>query len=226
MKGLFVTGSGTEVGKTYVTCRLLRAQRAAGRACRAVKPVASGFDPHDLASTDSGKLLEAMGCALTIDAAKRISPWRFEAPLSPDMAAAREGRCVPFDELIAFCRAELSTTGPTLIEGIGGVMVPLDASHTVLDWIDSLRLPVLLVAGSYVGTLSHTLTAASVLETRGITLAAVVVSETADSAATLDETVHSLQRFLPAARIFGVPRGAATHGGCSELEGYLLEYLD
>ena len=66
-----------------------------------------------------------------------------------------------------------------LIEGVGGIMVPLDERHTVLDWMSALRLPVLLVAGSYLGTISHTLTALHVLAQRNLDIAAVVVSESA-----------------------------------------------
>ena len=78
-----------------------------------------------------------------------MSPWRFAAPLSPDMAASRERRSIPFDALVAHCRAASERRGVTLIEGIGGVMTPLDAEHTVLDWIAALGAPALLVVGSY-----------------------------------------------------------------------------
>ena len=89
-----------------------------------------------------------------------MSPWRFAAPLAPDMAAAREGRALDFDRPDRVCRHAIDArTDVLLIEGIGGIMVPLDERHTVLDWMVALRLPVLLVAGSYLGTISHTLTA-------------------------------------------------------------------
>src|SRR3546814_8137834 len=79
-----------------------------------------------------------------------MSPWRFRAPLSPDMAAAREGRTVPFDDLVDHCRDRLAAAaGPLLIEGVGGAMVPLDECHTVLDWMAALALPALLVSGTY-----------------------------------------------------------------------------
>jgi dethiobiotin synthetase len=126
----------------------------------------------------------------------RISPWRFEAALSPDMAAAREGRRVPFDELVAFCHAHLSETGPMVfIEGVGGVLVPLDERHTVRDWIAALGLPVVLVAGSYLGTISHTLTALEALDRCGLDVAALVINESAESTVPLEETLATLMRF-------------------------------
>jgi dethiobiotin synthetase len=93
-----------------------------------------------------------------------------------------------------------------LIEGIGGIMVPLDQSHTVLDLITQLRLPLLLVAGSYVGTISHTLTALQVLARRNLDVAAVVVSESAGSAAPLDDTVATIARFSDSIDVLGIPR--------------------
>ena len=93
---------------------------------------------------------------MTEEAVAEITPWRFAAPLSPDMAAAREGRRLDLGDIVAYCRA--AHGDPLLIEGIGGAMVPLNDEHTVLDWIADLGAPALVVTGSYLGTISHTLT--------------------------------------------------------------------
>jgi dethiobiotin synthetase len=203
---LFVTGSGTGIGKTFVTTRLIAELRARGRHVRALKPVASGFDTASPGASDTGAILHALGLPLDAANIDAVSPWRFAAPLSPDMAAEREGRELPFRALLDFSRAP-SAADVTLIEGIGGVMVPLDAEHTVLDWIAALRAPVLLVVGSYLGTLSHTLTAAAVLRARGCELAAIAVSESAEQPVPLAETVAGIARFVPAP-VVGVARGA------------------
>ena len=92
------------------------------------------------------------------------------------------------------------------IEGVGGIMVPLDETHTVIDWMTAMRLPLLLVAGSYVGTISHTLTALQVLARRNMEVAAVVVSESADSPAPLEETVATIARFADSIEVIGIPR--------------------
>jgi dethiobiotin synthetase len=84
--------------------------------------------------------------------------------------------------------------------------VPLDERHTVLDWMSALRLPVLLVAGSYLGTISHTLTALRVLAQRNLMVAAVAVSESAVPGAPLDETVATIARFADMIEVVGVPR--------------------
>lgn len=206
---VFVTASGTDVGKTFVMCRLIAELRAEGRQVRAVKPVATGFDPADPQASDTGRLIRAQHLPLTGELLDATTPWRFAAPLSPDSAARRERRRVPFDQLVAFC-AQPADTYATLIEGIGGVMVPIDGEHTVLDWIEALAPKVLLVAGSYLGTLSHSLTAIEALHSRGIEPAALIVSESPQQPMPLAETVETMQRFAPGVPVVGLPRGAAT----------------
>ncbi len=177
MPPVFVTATGTGLGKTFLTCALVRALRAAGQPVQALKPVASGIDPDAPEGGDTALLLEALGRRLTPDAMDAVSPWRFRAPLAPTMAARREGRSLDVDDVIAFCRRALAAAGPqtwTVIEGVGGVMAPVDDRHTVLDWMAALDPRVVLVAGSYVGTISHTLTALEVLRARGLDPAAVV----------------------------------------------------
>jgi dethiobiotin synthetase len=197
MTALFVTATGTDIGKTFVTAGLIRALRRAGRAVDAAKPVISGFSMANVAASDTGALLTAMGRDLTAQEAERISPLRFAAPLSPDMAAEAEGKSIDFAALLADSRARVAAKPDALlIEGVGGIMVPLDDRHTVLDWMEELGLPVLLVAGSYLGTISHTLTAVDVLSRRGLKIAALVVSETEGSTVGLEPTIATLRRFV------------------------------
>lgn len=209
MSGLFVTGSGTGVGKTHVLCGLVAELRARGVAPHVMKPLVTGFDPGAPALSDTGALLAALGRPLDARSIEAVSPWRFAAALSPDRAAEREQRAIDFAELVGACRAR-SPTEPLLIEGIGGVMVPIDREHTVLDWIAALEMPALLVAGSYLGSLSHTLTAALALRATNVGLAAVVVSESADPALGLAEHKATLERFLGPAPVLTWPRDA-TH---------------
>jgi dethiobiotin synthetase len=209
MTAYFVTSTGTDIGKTFVTAGLIRHLRAQGEPVAALKPLVSGFDPHNVAGSDPAVLLEALGEAPKLDAIARIAPWRFAAPLSPDMAAAREGKHIDVSGLIAFCRKAIAGhRGTLLIEGVGGIMVPLDECHTVLDWAKALGLPLIVIAGSYLGTLSHTLTALDVAARAGLSVAAVVVNESAGATVPLDETVRSLGRFT-AAPVATVPRGDA-----------------
>ncbi len=215
MGALFVTATGTDIGKTFVAAGLIGHFRAAGRAVDAIKPVVSGFDPASARTSDPGVLLAALGRSLTSAEIDGISPWRFAAPLSPDLAARREGRAVDFKAVVEFShRAVAARRDVLLIEGVGGIMVPLDETHTVLDWMTALRLPLLVVAGSYLGTISHTLTALQVLARRNLEIAAVVVSESEGSATPLDDTVATIARFVDPIEVIGLPRlppGTITH---------------
>lgn len=196
MSAYFVTSTGTDIGKTFVTAGLIRAFRDAGRKVSALKPIVSGFNIATSALSDPGVLLGALDEPITVEALARLSPWQFAAPLSPDMAAAREGKSVPFDEIVALCRDAIATeTGTLFIEGVGGVMVSLDDRRTVLDWMAALRLPLIVVAGGYLGTISHTLTALDVLARAKLDVAALVINDSGDGAVPLDETAATLGRF-------------------------------
>ena len=107
MPAFFVTSCGTGRGKTYVSDKLIRDWRAADRSVQVLKPVISGFDPAEVGDSDTGLLLSALGEDITEDTVDRVSPWRYAAPLSPDMAAALENRTVPVDEIVSYCRAAI-----------------------------------------------------------------------------------------------------------------------
>jgi len=221
----FVTSTGTDIGKTFVTAGLIRYLRESNQPVAALKPVVSGYDSSVVETSDPAVLLTAMGRRVTADEIAQIAPWRFRAPLSPDLAAAREGRNIDFDKLIAFSRAAIeATTGLLFIEGVGGIMVPLDSRRTVLDWMATLQIPLLLVVGGYLGTISHTLTALDVLAQRKLTIAAIVVSESARDAVELDETVASIARFAGEVEVVGLPRlpgGIKQHPAFARIAAHL-----
>jgi dethiobiotin synthetase len=210
MSAVFVTATGTDIGKTFITVALIRYMRAAGKAVHAIKPIVTGFDQVAWQHSDPAALLAALARPMTLQEVDGISPWRFTAPLSPDMAGRREGRAIAFAQVIEFCRNTMrSHPGVVLIEGIGGIMVPLDDNRTVLDWMSVLRIPIVLVTGTYVGTISHTLTSLEVMARRNLDVAAVAVSESQASAASLEETLDSFRRFLDPIDVIGIPRLAA-----------------
>jgi dethiobiotin synthetase len=225
MTTIFITATGTDIGKTFVTAGLIRHIRAAGRTVDAIKPVVSGFDSDAWQESDPARLLAALGRPITLEEAGRVSPWRFAAPLSPHMAARREGGAIEFQEVVEFCRRSMAARrGVLLIEGIGGIMVPLDDRRTVLDWMSVLRIPIILVVGTYVGTMSHTLTSLEVLVRRNLNVAAVVISESEASAAPLDDTVATLQRFAASIDVVGIPRlapGTTEHPAFARIAGLI-----
>jgi dethiobiotin synthetase len=200
LPAIFITATGTEIGKTFVAAGLLARLRERGRKVAAVKPVVSGFDENHFDSSDPAILLEAAGRTTDIDTIGRIAPWRFAAPLSPDMAAQQEarqeGRTIDFAEVVRFCRASIDAAEDVLvIEGIGGLLVPLNEGSTVADLIQVLDVPLVLVAGTYLGTLSHTLSALEVARTRELSITAVVLNQTPNSPVPIDATCASLKNF-------------------------------
>src|SRR5262249_30698328 len=144
---------------------------------------------------------------------------------APDMAAAREGRSLDYPGLIDFCRAAVANNHDTLlIEGNGGIMSPIDHEHTVLDWMMTLALPLVVVTGTYLGTLSHTLTALDVLARNGLVIAALVISESVGRPERLDETHETLARFARNIPVIALPRASAAgaeHAAFDQIAGLL-----
>lgn len=220
---LFIAGAHTDVGKTFCACALIVAARARGLSVDALKPAVSGFDSQDWAASDPGRLLAALGWPLTAANLDAISPHRFGAPLSPPMAARLEGVMLKLADLVGFCREGLtaSTADLVLVEGVGGVMSPIAEDGTGLDLMAALGLPTVLVGGSYLGAISHTLTALETLRARGLSLAAIVISQDADpEAPAFDETVAEVAKFAGA-----VPVLAASRGGPQDWAGHFLSRL-
>jgi len=202
---IFITATGTDVGKTFVVAALIRHFRQMGRAVEAIKPVVSGYDVAQAGASDPGILIAALGLPFSPETIERISPWRFRAALAPDLAAKREGRNIDVDAVVAYCRDAIARRRDILlIEGVGGIMVPLDDRRTILDVMMSLRLPLILVTGSYQGTISHTLTALDSLFRRDMKLLATIVSETPGSPLSLEDVVATIGRFTDP--VIGLPR--------------------
>ena len=205
MTAIFITATGTDVGKTLVVASLIRHLRELGHAVDAIKPIVCGYDPAHAPASDPGTLITALGLPFSPESIDRISPWRFRAAVSPDLAARIEGRSIDVDGVVNYCKAAIERRRDVLlIEGVGGVMVPLDEHRTILDVMMALRLPLIQVTGSYRGTISHTLTALDSLFRRDMSVLATIVSETPGSTIALADVVASIARFTEP--VIGLPR--------------------
>ena len=183
MTSYFITSTGTDIGKTHTIAGLIRAGRELKRDFAAIKPILTGYDSETAATSDSAVLLDAMGRQNTPRNIATISPWRFATPLSPDMAAAREGKRIAMKDLLTFCQAAIAAApGTLLIEGIGGCAVPLNDEDVVADWIAALDIPTILVAGTF-------------LTAQGIKIAAIVLNESVNAPVLAEEVAGSLERF-------------------------------
>ncbi len=216
----FITSTGTGIGKTFVTTALIRAARSRNMTVAATKPVISGFDKREIETSDTGRILAALGDAPTDETIARVSPWRYGAPLAPSMAARAEGKTLDCEALFSFSNKVLQEeVDLSLIEGVGGVMVPLDDRKTVLDWIGASGAPVVLVVGDYLGAISHTLTAVEALRLKGVEIAAIVVSAGDGAGGLFAETIAEIGRWVAPTKVLGLGRGEGGEGLLTELIG-------
>jgi dethiobiotin synthetase len=166
MKGFFVAGTDTGVGKTQVAGALLSLLADAGQRPCAFKPYESGARSLP---EDARWLRRCAGDWQPMDS---VCLHRFRAPLAPGVAAAREGRSPSWAKTLGVFR---SFSTPVVVEGAGGLRVPLDARHEVIDLAAALKLPVVLVARAGLGTLNHVALSLDALRARRLPVAAVVL---------------------------------------------------
>lgn len=168
MSAYFITGSGTGVGKTFTTCALLHACKTA----KGYKPIISGYGKGQ---NDTTLIAQYSGNVIA-----NVSPWRFKAPLSPDMAAAKEGRKLKRGELVKWTKKIVKQKNRVFIETVGGLMVPLNDKHTTRDWLAKCDIPLILVTGSYLGALSHTLATIEAARAAKLKIRALIINESVD----------------------------------------------
>jgi dethiobiotin synthetase len=171
--GLFVTGTDTGVGKTIVTAAITAALRAEGLNAGVWKPVQSGALLGS-GVTDAERLLQSTGIN---ERPETVAPFTFEAPLTPMLAAKRAGVTFTLKELIFAGEPLVKRYEALLIEGAGGVAVPLTDDALMADLIAELHVPALIVARSGLGTINHTLLTASFLRHHGIPIVGVIMND-------------------------------------------------
>ncbi|WP_218927234.1 dethiobiotin synthase [Halosimplex rubrum] len=163
-----VVGTDTGVGKTVVTAGLVGWLRAVGVDARAVKPAQTGHPPDD----DAGFVADACGTDAAATCLERLEP-----ALAPAVAAEREGVDLSYDAIREGCERELAEAAVGVVEGIGGLRVPLADDREVVDLVADLGVPALVVARSGLGTLNHTALTVEALERRGCAVEGVVLDE-------------------------------------------------
>ena len=179
MSKYFITSTGTDIGKTHLVCSMIKEFREQNKNILAIKPIISGYEDGN-SDTDTAKILTALGKNINLDNINLISPWRFKAPLSPDMASAKENKIINFTQLLDYCKDAENLTDNLIIEGVGGIMVPINNEKTILDLMQVLNYPVILVVGSYLGSISHSLTAINCLEARNLNIHKIIISQSID----------------------------------------------
>jgi dethiobiotin synthetase len=174
VRGLFVTGTDTGVGKTEVACALLRIARAEGIDAVGMKPAQSGATAGE--PTDAERLLEASDQVEPLEA---ICPYVLGAPVAPAVAARLEGREVSLARIVDAARVLAARHAALIVEGAGGLLVPLTERETYADLAAALALPVLVVGRAGLGTINHTALTVEALRRRGVAIAGIVLNRTA-----------------------------------------------
>ena len=195
-KILFITGTGTGVGKTVLTVLLAQFLRQKKIRVAALKPVCSG------GRADARKIFAALNGTLTLD---EINPWHFRAPLAPLLAARREQQSVPRAQVLARLRAAQKKTAVTLVEGAGGLLSPLGENFDSHDLIRALRAVPVIVAPNQLGAVNHVLLTLAVLPGALRAQARVVFMSPPKPDAATTTNAALLAEFFSASQIFTLP---------------------
>ncbi len=228
MKKIFVTSSGTNTGKTLVTCAIAKALKNSGKKVHAIKPLISGFNKN-IVPNDIFYICEALG-ANYITHLEKIFFTSFKNPLSPDMAARVEKIPeIKYDKLKDFIDGQKKCEY-LVVETSGGIMVPINSKKTFLNLIEDSADKIILVLNSYLGGLSHGLSAYKLLADAGKRPDMVIVSQNLgrkdELYIPLSETIKSLEKFITAP-IIGVEKlpGGETQK-INKLSKILRAYFD
>lgn len=175
IKGFFITGTDTGVGKTYVAAGIASALRSRRLDVGVMKPVETGCRAVEekLVPRDAKKLMMAAGAR---DSIALVNPYCFRKPLAPSIAAELDHAAVNISTIIKAYRTLSRKHDLMIVEGAGGILVPLTAKHTFLDLAEEIGLPVVIVARPGLGTINHTLLTISALRGRGTQIAGVVIN--------------------------------------------------
>lgn len=211
MRGLFVTGTDTGVGKTWVAAGIAAVLREAGYRVGVYKPVATGINPTHLVSPESdvARLWEAAGCPAEPE---RVCPQVFAEPFAPPVAAARAGKQVDAALLRSGADWWADHCDVVVVEGIGGLLCPLTENETVADLAADLGFPLVVVARLGLGTLNHTLLTIEVAERRGLKIAGVVLNSPEPPSGDLAEQTNpqALKRRLSCPILAQVRHGSSS----------------
>jgi dethiobiotin synthetase len=174
LRGLFVTGTDTGVGKTVLSAALLAAMRASGETVRAHKPVLTGLDEETAAGVWPADHVLLGAAAATSPA--EVAPLRFGPATSPHLAARMAGAQIEPRALLEAARACSDVEAVVVVEGVGGLLVPLAEDYLVLDFARELGLALLIAARPGLGTINHSLLSVRTARAAGLTVAAVVLT--------------------------------------------------
>jgi len=213
MKSVFITGTDTGIGKTYVSCLILEKLQALGFKTVAMKPIATGgveLNGH-LVNEDVALLQQATS---EHESYVTINPINFKMPVSPNIAAKFEHKSLKKAEVLELIKTSVHVEADyRIIEGAGGWMVPLGEDFLLSDIVQGLSIPVILVVGLKLGCLNHSLLTANLMQAQGIPLIGWVANCIDPAMLALKENIQTLCKWIPAPCL-----GVINYGGRGELD--------
>ena len=213
MRGTFVTGTGTDVGKTVVAAVLARAQAAQGRKVAVFKPAVSGLNDYGPADGEGwDKVAEAPDHELlrlasgSTQSDDEIAPYRYGPAVSPHLAAEMAGEPIDPERLRGAARAAAEGADLLVCEGVGGFLVPLTADYLVRDLARELALPMVIVASPGLGTINHTLLTLEAVRAAGLEVGAVVLTPWPEEPSAMEASNRDTIATLDSAPVRTLPR--------------------
>jgi dethiobiotin synthetase len=224
--GVFITGTDTGVGKTFVACGLAALLRESGLRVGVMKPAETGCIEKDgrLFPEDAVRLKEASGCSVPLE---KICPFQWREPLAPSIAAERQGAVIDVDRLIDIYDEISSAHDITLVEGAGGLMVPLLPSYTYADFARVVKLPTLVVAANRLGAINHLLLALEHATCKGLRVLGYVLNEIQSEPSLAADTNRAALSTLTSVPCWGeLPYLPPTGTDHLALESFFADRLD
>lgn len=225
MAGIFITGTDTEVGKTYTSIKLLQAARARGLSTSVMKPVASGAEmgPEGLRNDDALQLMAA--ATRELDYAT-VNPYAFAPAIAPHLAAREAGVDIELEHIQRMYTQAAQGVDLCLVEGVGGWCVPLGEELMLADLVRGLKLPVVLVVGVRLGCLNHALLTAERIQSDGLTLLGWVANRISGATARPCENIITLQEHINAPLLAELHNSESRTAACTGVKEDFLRLLN
>jgi dethiobiotin synthetase len=201
VEGIFVTGTGTEVGKTVVAAVTAHSLAASGKAVAVFKPAVTGLD--EPGEADHELLRRAAGSAQSDE---QIAPYRYRPPASPHLAAEMAGERIEPQVLLGAAQAAASDADTLVCEGVGGLLVPLSGGYLVRDFAVDLGLPLAIAARPGLGTINHAMLTIEAARAAGLEVAVVVLTPWPESPGSIEESNRETIASLGEVRVETLPR--------------------
>lgn len=197
----FVTGTDTEVGKTFTTCALLHVLRNQNIKAVGMKPIAAGTD-----ATGRNEDVEALLAASAIQAPRElVNPYLFAPPIAPHIAAEETGQTIDLALIVSSFNSLRGIADAVLVEGVGGFCVPLGPHADAADLAEKLALPVILVVGMRLGCINHALLTQQAIAARGLKLAGWIANRIDPGMSRFEENLAALKERMNAPLLGTIP---------------------